>query len=86
MPDYKERMAATVLHTVFGAAVGYLSKDILAAYGGAMVAFVGAVTLVIMNQFVKYILKKHDFTWWMGNGIWPYLTTWFAVWTFVINM
>ncbi|MFH1127683.1 MAG: hypothetical protein ABIG84_04675 [archaeon] len=86
MPDYKERMISTLMHTFAGVGMGYVSKDIIAGYGGSTVAFVGAVVLILMNQVVKFGLKKHEFNWWMGNGIWPYLSTWFAVWVIVLNV
>lgn len=86
MSDYKEQMISMLMHTLAGCGMGYISVDLVASYGGSMVAAIGAIALILMNQVVKFGLKKHEFNWWMGNGIWPYLSTWFAVWVFVLNL
>jgi len=86
MSDYNEKIVSSLMHTGGGVGMGYISRDIVAGYGGSMVAFVGAVLLILMNQVVKFGLKKRDFSWWMGNGIWPYLATWYMVWVIVINV
>ncbi len=86
MPDYKEKIISTLMHTAAGAGVGCISQSIVISYGGGMLAFVGAVVLILMNQVVKLALKKRELNWWMANGIWPYLATWFAVWVVAINI
>ncbi len=86
MSDYKEKIISTLMHTAAGTGVGCISGSIVAGYGGSMVAFVGAIVLILMNQIVKLVLKKREFSWWMANGIWPFLATWFAVWVIAINI
>ena len=86
MSEYKEMITCALMHTVAGAGIGYVSKDIVASYGGSMVAFIGAVVLILMFQVVKFGLKKREFSWWMGNGIWPFLAMWYAVWVVALNV
>jgi hypothetical protein len=80
--EITDELKSVVLHTLAATAIGIVSiqfeKYISFVIGGAV--------LFGLSLFVKYVLKKKETKWWLGNGLWPFLITWLAVWTIAMNL
>ncbi len=70
---------SVTVHAILGIMTG--------AYHATLGSFM--LPLMITTAFImRSIAMSQDKagTWWFSNGLWPYLTTFFAMWTLSINL
>lgn len=80
--QFTKEMQSVVLHTVAATALGILSIQVDKTF-----AFIlGAIFLSLLNLVVKFLLKKKETSWWLANGVWPFMITWLAIWTIAMNI
>ena len=78
----KDEAKSTLLHAAAGVGVGYLQSS----FGTGTLIIIGLAVLYVLRLVVKQVFKKSKTAWWIGNGVWVYLTVWFAVWVTMINI
>ena len=79
--EITNEMKSTFLHFVIGALMGLFSIKL----GRNLALSIGILIAWGMSKLSKQLFK-HEKKWWMGNGLWPYLTAWIASWTIFLNM
>lgn len=77
----RDEIKSTAIYSISGLLVGALSPRVAMN----ITAFIGFILLYVLIVTTKKIFKK-DMKWFLGNGVWPYLTTWFAVWVILLNV
>lgn len=83
MQKMRQESQAVTIYALVGIAVGlgamWLSTALIFALGILVVA--GLSKILKLKVF-----KEKDWRWLAGNGIWPYLATWYATWVVVLNL
>ncbi len=70
-----------LLYSFMGLLVGVLSPKI----GVRQMLVLGIVLLIGLGEITDRVIHKKTFSWWFGNGAWPYLAMWFATWVIIHN-
>jgi hypothetical protein len=77
----KEETKSTLIYTMAGIFLGILS-----ASNGKNIILGGFILIFMLNLVISKLFGKKEFKWIVSNGIWPGLTTWFAVWVVLFNL
>lgn len=80
--ELTDELKSTVLHFLAGILMGFISFK-LGRNAGIAVSILAAFAL---SKLTLIAFKSKEKKWWLGNGLWPYLTSWIASWTIFINM
>ena len=81
---FDSELKSTLLHTIAGFIAGYVSFNFI---NPVFAVFIMLVGLGLTYILVKFLLKiNKDKKWWLGNGIFIYIFTWFVVWTIFYNI
>jgi len=77
-----EENKAVVVFSIFGVAIGFLSKFL----GSARISFVTALfVMIIIGKIFEKVFKK-DSKWWLKNGAPIYLLFWLVFWILFFNL
>lgn len=77
----REETKSTLIYATTGIFLGILS-----ASNGKNIILLGFILIFILNLIISKLFGKKKFKWIITNGIWPYLTVWFAVWVVLFNL
>ena len=72
---------AAAIFALAGVAVGLLALW-PGAIGARYIALAGFIVLYLLMDLAKRVFKQ-PMKWAASNGIWPYLTTWYATWVVI---
>ena len=81
--EFTNEMKSVLAHFAIGAIFGYVSF-ILGNRNYALI--LGAAMAYGLSHLSQKLFKPEEKKWWLGNGLWPYLTAWIASWTIFLNM
>lgn len=75
----RDEVKSVTIYTLAGIAAGLLA---LFQLQGRYMALIGFVVMFGLFALTMKIFKKAP-KWFIGNGIWPYIATWYATWVVV---
>ncbi len=83
-PSLKPQRISVLLHTIFGAAAGYISLY----FSRFWFALGASIILLLIIGFItqKTFGKGKDRKWWLGNGAAIYILVWLASWIIFFNL
>ncbi len=82
MKKIREEVKSTLIFAGIGFIIGLLSAKLSIK----QIGLIGLLVLVVLLNMTPKMFKKKEFKFFIGNGIWPYLITWFAVWILMLNV
>ncbi len=74
-----------ILHSTAGAAMGLVSIFLPKQAAGILAIAVMYAVWVVFRQSMKLDPKTHGVKWWLGQGVYPFLTLWLFVWVLAYN-
>jgi len=81
----KKEKEIALLAAGIGAVEGYLAPTIQNIHSILIIAMIVA-TIKLIENLAKRKLDSKKLAHIFGNGFWPYLTTFMAVWAIIINL
>jgi len=81
----KKEKEMAILSAAIGAVEGYFAPTIQNIHN-VLILFMIIATVKIIGIVARKKLKNNKMAHVFGNGFWPYITTFLAVWVILINL